>query len=172
MPPYLPSLKWVRDNGSSLSMPTREYCRTLVQSNSPEGMVLTVPVVGGSSSVKRLRPWQLAISSHGDWTRTHLGAIEAAYGKEPYFQHFFPEIADVIATYPPLLADLNRKLFSLLLAGMNYEENAKDIKKFRVCHPKRYENISSRLFSKIDMDHSIIEPLFRLGPDLIFLLNP
>ncbi|MCM1490812.1 MAG: WbqC family protein [Muribaculum sp.] len=167
--PYLPSLRWME---SREEMPSREYTRTLIDSNTPQGMVLTVPVAGGSSSVKKLPPALLEISSHGDWTRIHLGAIEAAYGREPYFPHFFPDIEYILKSYPESLANMNRMLLLTILSAIDFDENANDIKKFKICHPKRYENISSRLFSKIDRKHSIIEPLFRLGPDLIFLLNP
>lgn len=185
MPPYLPSLEWLVQNGVVISNPpmdsdgfvsarpvmkTREYTRTLIESNSPEGMVLTVPVVGGSSAVKRLNPEQLEISSHGEWTKIHLGAIEAAYGREPYFQHFFPGIAGIIANYPPKLGDMNIRLLLKIFESINLRENFNDIKDMRMSHPERFENIRRRFKSKINPSHSIIEPLFRLGPDTVFIL--
>lgn len=168
MPPYLPSLEWLN---RQLQMKPREYTRTLIESNSPEGMVLTVPVVGGSSAAKRLKPSQLEISSHGDWTRIHLGAIEAAYGREPFFQHFFPGMAEIIAGYPPMLEDLNANLLECMLSGIGYDENIEDIEEMKRLHPARYADIRNRLVNKIDPAHSFIEPLFRLGRDSLFLLT-
>lgn len=173
MPPYLPSLEWLVRNCADSSNPlmkTREYTRTLIESNSPEGMVLTVPVVGGSSAAKRLNPEQLEISSHGDWTRIHLGAIEAAYGREPYFQHFFPGIAGIIADYPPVLEDMNRRLLSDMLLCVSYKENIHELKEMKTLHTARYTDIRNRLMKNVNPSHSFIEPLFRLGRDALFLL--
>lgn len=166
MPPYLPSIGWVTRH---VAMKTREYTRTLIESNSPEGMVLTVPVVGGSSAAKRLKPEQLEISSHGEWTRIHLGAIEAAYGREPYFQHFFPGIAGIIADYPPMLEEMNRILLIKIFDSIRIDENLNEINGMRMSNPERIADIRRRLMSKVNPRHSIIEPLFRLGPDSVFL---
>lgn len=166
MPPYLPSLWWVTRH---IAMKTREYTRTLIESNSPEGMVLTVPVVGGSAAAKRLKTEQLEISSHGDWTRIHLGAIEAAYGREPYFQHFFPGIAGIIADYPPMLEEMNRILLIKIFDSIRLDENLNEINGMRMSNPERIADIRRRLMSKVNPRHSIIEPLFRLGPDSVFL---
>lgn len=196
MPPYLPSLAWVgtclwhvadekcstlqRAEGTSLpnedkdlshvAMKTREYTRTLIGSNSPDGMVLTVPVVGGSSAAKRLKPEQLEISAHGDWTRIHLGAIEAAYGREPYFQHYFPGIAGIIEDYPTMLEDMNGKLLSYMLSCISYNENIHELEKMKILHLARYTDIRNRLMNKVNPSHSFIEPLFRLGRDSLFML--
>ncbi len=170
IPPYLASTLWMQDKGSSLSIKTRDYTRTLIESNSPEGMALTVPVAGGSSSVKRLKPEALEISDHGDWTRIHLGAIEAAYGKEPYFQHFFPELSSIIRNYPQHLSSLNVLLMDKMMDFVGYSETFEEICRLRNTNPDRCSDISRRLESKINIRHSFIEPLFRLGPDSIFLL--
>ncbi len=170
IPPYLPSAVWLQGKVPAKSLKTRDYTRTLIESNSPEGMILTVPVVGGSSAAKRLKPEQLEISGHGDWTRIHIGAIEAAYGKEPYFQHLFPEIADIIEHYPKHLATLNVLLMDKMMDFIGYRDSIEEIKKLREANPARCHDIARRLESKIHPLHSFLEPLFRLGPDSIFLL--
>lgn len=169
-PPYLASTVWLQGKIPSGSTKTRDYTRTLIESNNPEGMVLTVPVVGGSSAVKRLKPESLEISGHGDWTRIHLGAIEAAYGKEPYFEHFFPAIASLIAHYPQHLATLNVVLMEKMMDFIRYRDAIEDIKLLRTSNPSRCHYITRRLETKINLSHSFLEPLFRLGPDSIFLL--
>lgn len=168
-PPYLASTLWMQ--GKAGAMKTREYTRTLIESNSPEGMVLTVPVVGGSSAAKRLKPEELEVSGHGDWPRIHLGAIEAAYGREPYFQHFFPVAADVIEHYPQQLARLNVLLMKKMMDFIGYDEAIADIRTLRNANPERCAAIANRLESKIDPAHSFLEALFRLGPDAVFLLR-
>lgn len=169
MPPYLASTAWLQGNTGTLK--ARDYTRCVIESNSQEGMVLTVPVIGGSSSVKRLRPVQLGISEHGDWTRIHLGAIEAAYGREPYFQYLFPDIADIISAHPQQLTTLNVLLLEKMMAFIGYREQIVHIAGLRESHPERFAAIVRRLESKIAPEHSFLEPLFRLGPDAIFLLQ-
>ncbi len=129
IPPYLASTLWVQGSSSLKGLKTRDYTRTLIESNSHEGMVLTVPVVGGSSAVKRLKPEQLEISGHGDWPRIHLGAIEAAYGREPYFLHLFPDIATIIERYPKHLATLNVLLKDKMMDFIGYADNIEEIKR-------------------------------------------
>ena len=170
IPPYLASTVWLQGKVSAHSLKTRDYTRTLIESNNPQGMVLTVPIVGGSSAAKRLKPEDLEISDHGDWTRIHLGAIEAAYGKEPYFIHLFPEIASVINHYPQHFATLNVLLMEKMMDFLGYRDAIEDIKKLRNENPERCRNIAKRLETKINPAHSFLEPLFRLGPDSIFLL--
>lgn len=170
IPPYLASTAWLQGKIAPDSIKTRYYTRSLIESNSPEGMVLTVPVVGGSSAVKRHQPNQLEISGHGDWTRIHLGAIEAAYGREPYFIHFFPQISSIIEKYPKHLATFNVVLMNEMMDLVGFKDASEEIKKFKEDHPERFKNIFQRLESKINPDHSFLEPLFRLGPDAIFLL--
>lgn len=171
MPPYLPSLKWLQAATSARQLlRTRDYTRTLIASNNPEGIVLTVPVVGGGASTKRLKPEQLKISSHGDWPRLHLGAIEAAYGREPYFQHFFPEIEHKVRQYPEHLSELNEGLLTVLTKDLDYEGRRGEMARFRHQHERRYASICERLTGKVDPQHSVIETLFRIGPDILFLL--
>ncbi|MDE5813509.1 MAG: WbqC family protein [Muribaculaceae bacterium] len=170
IPLYLAATEWFQGKVAANTLKTRDFTRTLIESNTPEGMVLTVPVVGGASAVKRLKPTQLEISGHGDWTRIHLGAIEAAYGREPYFQHLFPEIATIISDYPQHLTHLNVLLMEKMMEFIGFSGQIGSIEAMRESHPERCAAIKQRLESKIDPRHSLLEPLFRLGPDALFLL--
>lgn len=172
IPPYLPSTAWCRKmKKPDTARFGRTITRTLVTSNAPGGQVLTVPIVGGSAAVKRDDPHSFRISSHGDWTRIHLGAMEAAYGKEPYFQHFFPEIAGIIGVFPPELETLNRRLLEAMLRQTGYADEIDGIRRMRMRTPKRFASIERRLIAGIDMEHSMIEPLFRYGKDTLFMLT-
>ncbi len=169
-PPYLASTLWFQDKIDHKRLKTRDYTRTFIESNSQGGMVLTVPVIGGSSAAKRLKPEDLEVSGHGDWTRIHLGAIEAAYGREPYFQHLFPEMAAIIDRYPKHLSHMNVLLMDKMMNFIGYSNTIEDIRNLRERNPERCSAISRRLEAMINPVHSFIEPVFRLGPDSIFLL--
>lgn len=169
-PPYLASTLWWQGESHSRALKTRDYTRTLIASNSPKGMVLTVPVVGGAAAAKRLAPGQLKISDHGDWTRIHLGAIEAAYAREPYFRHLFPELEDIITNHTELLSALCVSLSDRMLGFLDYSSAFPEVQQMRIEHPERYWDIAKRLAAKVTPEHSFLEPLFRLGPDTLFLL--
>lgn len=171
-PPYLLSTAWCRGREVPCKVNLGRFLtRTRIWSNAPEGMALTVPIEGGAAAVKRQDPHVLRISAHGDWTRIHLGAIEAAYGKEPYFQHFFPEIAEIITCYPTELEALNRSLLSAILRLSDYDEQIEGIVNLRKEFPSRLDAIESRLLTGIVPEHSVIEPLFRYGKDVILLMT-
>lgn len=170
LPPYLPSTLWMQGKVDRKALKTRDYTRTRIESNAAEGMVLTVPVAGGSSAAKRLKPEDLEVSDHGDWTRIHIGAIEAAYGREPYFIHIFPEIYSVIVGHPQHLGRLNVLLIEKMMDFIGYADYIEGVLNLRESNPERCHAITRRLESKIDPTHSFLEPLFRLGPDAIFLL--
>lgn len=171
-PPYLPSAAWLgafcREEAESLDKHC--YCRTVIESNRPEGMVLSVPIEGGASTLKRCRLADLRISHHGDWPRIHLGAMEAAYGREPYFCHFFPEIAGMIEQYPPSLMMLNMSLAGYMLDCMDFRNEKAGLEALRAQYPERFSSIALQMSNRCDLRHSFIEPLFRFGKDAIFLL--
>lgn len=169
-PPYLPSTLWMKTKNGGRPLPARDYTRTLIACNRPGGMVLTVPVAGGASAVKRGDIRSLEISDHGDWTRIHLGAIEAAYGKCPYFQHLFPEIAEHIVAYPESLALLNLTLLSDMLSFLDYDREIDALESLASENPGRCARIKSRLEAKTDASFSFLQPLFQFGKDAIFLL--
>lgn len=171
-PPYLPTTVWCRGGEMPCKVNHGRFLtRTRIWSNAPGGMVLTVPVEGGATAVKSQKPHMMRISGHGDWTRIHLGAIEAAYGKEPYFQHFFPEIAEIITRYPTELEALNRSLLSAILRLSDYDDQIEGIVDLRKEFPNRLDAIESRLLTGIVPEHSVIEPLFRYGKDVILLMT-
>lgn len=172
VPPYLPSLAWCRGmEETDTAHYGRSLTRTLIASNSPEGLVLTVPIAGGSATVKRDDPHSFMISSHGDWTRIHLGAFEAAYGREPYFPHFFPGIAEIIEAYPPKLEDLNRRLITTMLRLAGYDREKGGLLSLRDENPERFRAIGDRLMAGVNPRHSMIEALFRYGKEILFLIS-
>ena len=67
--------------------------RTVIAGNSGP-VTLTVPVTHTPGA----RTWDdVRISSHGHWWTVHTGAIESAYGRTPYFEHFFPALQPLLS---------------------------------------------------------------------------
>lgn len=124
---------------------------------------LTVPVEGGASRLKRKDANPL-VSEHGKWRREHLGAINAAYGRTPYFIHLMPEIEEAYSDTEGLtLEQFNSRLLDTVLIWINVEE-------FRGCRGEEFSRIRREASAKVDARLSILDPLFRLGKETVFAL--
>ncbi len=62
-----------------------------------QGILLSVPAEGGASALKRLAPGEVRVSLHGDWPHRHRGALSAAYGRTPWFIHFYPSFLPLLS---------------------------------------------------------------------------
>jgi hypothetical protein len=67
--------------------------------------LLTIPIVQSSEGKQLTKDVQIDYSQ--DWVRRHKGAIQAAYGKSPFFEHVEPFIDQIFAKKSKFLVDLN-----------------------------------------------------------------
>lgn len=73
---------------------------------------LTVPVQGGN---KKIKASEICIDYRQKWVQQHWRALQAAYGKAPYFEHYAPYFEAVYAQQPERLWELNHRLLTLCL---------------------------------------------------------
>jgi len=88
----------------------RNRCRIL-GANGVE--VLSVPVM--HTSGHKLFTKDVQIDYSQDWVRRHSGAMQAAYGKAPFFEHFEPFIQQIFAKKNKFLVDLNIDFLKLAM---------------------------------------------------------
>lgn len=135
--------------------------------------LLTVPVEGGASRLKRL-PQNLSeilISDHGAWRREHLGAWNAVYGKTPFFPHIFPLLEAAYANHSQgSLTEFNGALWMIVKDFLKPGETMPAIRDLADANPERLEEIRKELTTKVNLNYSIFDPIFRLGKNVIFLL--
>jgi hypothetical protein len=104
---------------------------------------LSIPVQGGNS--KNLYR-DVKIAYDQKWVNIHLRGIQSAYGKAPFFEHFFPYFENTFRKGHARIFDLNLELLTLCLkflqrkiqivVSSEYKENA-GIKDLRgLIHPK------------------------------------
>jgi len=77
---------------------------------TPSGLLwLTVPVVFRGRLEQRIH--EVEIRDAGFWQK-HVRAIELSYRRTPYFNRYFPQVAEILQSCGPgcLLADLNLRL--------------------------------------------------------------
>ena len=73
---------------------------------------LTVPVQGGN---KKIRTSEILIDYGQKWLPQHWRALQAAYGKAPFFEHYAPYFLDVYEKKPRRLWELNYEFLTLCL---------------------------------------------------------
>lgn len=73
---------------------------------------LTVPVI--HTSGQKTKTKDTKIDNSQNWMKQHLGAIQAAYGNAPYFEHFEPYLSQIFAKKRFFLVDLNIDLLSFI----------------------------------------------------------
>jgi len=81
----------IADANISTQTDGKDFARTRIRGNAPgDEILLSVAVVGGASILKQSRRLSHAIlSEHSDWQHNHLGALEASYGRAPFFRYIF-----------------------------------------------------------------------------------
>lgn len=164
--PYLPSLAWLRREPQALAAARRHPNRTLLA----DGLLLTVPVAGGGRRFRRTPfPGEtFPLSDHGRWTHVHLGAIETLYSRTPYFPHYFPAVADILAASPQFMDQLNDSLMRFMLDAVHASELLPLMRQ----PARQIAEEARRLRKSVVPEVSFLDPLFRFGPEAIFLLAP
>ena len=167
--------EWLRalmDEGAEVPFPSvrgKEQARVEIA----PGMVLSVPVSGGASILKRRDCSEVMISDHGRWQEVHLGALKAVFGKTPYFQHIYPEIENIYRKYGEgRLEDFNLTLHRLVIhwLGADDEESIESLLTMSQERRLLIKRIGEERKKEIDMNHSIFGALFRLGRESLFAL--
>lgn len=177
--PYLPTLRWYavwfgsRCRGMEeeesqayanrvCGISGKDFARTVIA--SPTGPVrLSVAVEGGAPRLKRTGAESaVSLSDHGNWPHVHLGAIEAIYGRAPYYQYLMPELHDILEDRPVKLKELNRRLHTWITGYFQPSGGIRIADAVR----RRGEEIGR----KLDPDISVIDALMRYGPETNLVL--
>ena len=74
--------------------------------------LLSIPVINSASGKQLTKDVQIDYSQ--DWIRRHRGAMQAAYGKAPYFEHVYPFIEQIFAKKSKFLVDLNIQFLNVI----------------------------------------------------------
>lgn len=134
-PPFLPSAKWyaewLRAMMSGLeckdafalankltSSEGKALARCLIAGRDSSPAFMGMAIEGGASVLKNRsrRCDAVKLSDHGNWRHTHIGTLEATYGRTPYFSHLMPAIRDCYLTQQSdRLEDFNLSLHNVIV---------------------------------------------------------
>lgn len=171
--PYLPSARWyalwldARINGSTHeeaaaaantagAVSGKDFARCRIAGRDCPTL-LSVAVEGGANRLRNPDvPAHAAVSRHGNWPHIHLGALEAIYGRMPYYQHIMPALRNVLQEPPESLMELNGCLHRAIAAFLPVPELSKRAGIAERC---------SEIASLINPGLSIIDPLMRMGAE-------
>jgi hypothetical protein len=175
--PYLPSSRWYAlwlrefaisgEDARAIDCANKgcrtagkDFARCLVAPAAltpSEAMLLSVAVEGGASILKRgANLPAVRLSLHGNWPHRHAGALEALYGRSPYYQHLIPDISEIWRNLPESLAALNMQLHEVVKGWLSTGH---------LSLTKSVEQRCDEIASHIRPELSVIDALMRLGPE-------
>ena len=157
---YLPCLKDVREilQGGVV----RPECTALLAS----GTQLIVPLSGGRKIRKSVSTERWEISEHGNWRHVHAGALNALYGRTPYWLHYSPMLLEIISNENiKNFGELTGRLFAEMMESIRVKELYG-----RLMPSHTAESVLG--VKEEDASLSLVHYLFHYGPDTIFFLNP
>ncbi len=189
MVPYIASFRWychwmrgmlsglddnlARGEASRLcGVRSKLWCRTTCPSPSGGPVILSVPIVGGASAIKRNLPWSMIVSDHGDWPRNHLGAFEAAYGRTPFYRHLEPDMRRILRDAPEKpLHEVCEGIHLTVCRMLAIPEILAPLRQALADRPSTLREIAKGLSAMIDPEENLLGILSEYGPDTLFSLT-
>lgn len=187
-PPYMASAQWYAVWLKSISngmneidaiqtanrvngIERKELVRCRIMTGKGESLLLSMAVEGGSRKLREINKEQgLSLSAHGNWRKNHLGALEALYGKTPFYEHIMSGLFPVFKNQDlTALSSFNsgiHKVLSEFLLGDFYFNEKNNPFSENVVLMERGKEIAKRINPKI----SIIDSLMHLGRESLLAL--
>ncbi len=154
---------------------------------------LSIPLQKGKNEQQSIRSVQITTGVH--WATQHWQAIQTAYGKAPFFEHYADELKPFFTSPPPLLFDFNLQLLEQLLSLLQidtpwqlsdrylHETPAELVDWRNGIHPKPHRQLDDPHFQALAYGQvfsertgflpnlSILDLIFCLGPMASFHLE-
>lgn len=190
MCPYAASVNWYAAwlNAMLLGMSPKEaeasanrtdnvkgkgFTRCRINGVTGETLLLSIPIEGGATRLKKESAIpNLMLSDHGNWRHVHPGALNATYGRSPYFQHLMPLLADVYASPEKSLSGFTTLLHEAIitfLLGDPHPPHSTLHPSLSTLRPPAIAR-GKELAAMIPSEISILDPLMRFGKETLLSL--
>lgn len=184
--PYMASAAWYAEwlRGLSIGMPETEavglancaadvygkdFARCRIRSNGGE-ILLSEAIEGGSSRLRRESALpKVMLSDHGNWRHTHLGALNAAYGRTPYYQHFMPLLEPVYQSAEVSLSGFNAKIHEAILKMLFGDDDPAQLIR-ALSGSNAAKERGKEISAEISLPLSVIDALMRHGREVLLAL--
>lgn len=93
-------------------VPKKTYANRTIILMANGIQTLTVPLFGGRGS--KIPMNQLEISYQDNWIAKHKMALQSAYAKSPYYEHYIHYFESIWAAKPQTILELNMNMFKVL----------------------------------------------------------
>lgn len=136
-------------------------------------ILLSIPVEGGTAKLKRESTVpELRLSEHGSWRHVHQGALNAAYGRSPYFQHLIPELAAVYTSGEKSLSRFNLMLHEVITTFLLGDSQSTYLSTLHssLSAPTTASVRGKELAALVQPGMSILDPLMRFGRETLLPL--
>ena len=145
----------------------REFARCRIADVEDKEMLLSMAVEGGARKLKNRENIEtLRLSDHGNWRHVHLKAMEACYGRKPFFIHLFPYLKalyrnEELKTLDVFNTEAHKIVVRFLLGNINVSE-------FNLfpTNPVLMER-GKEIAGEIKRDFSVIDAIMNFGPEAI-----
>lgn len=155
---------------------------TIAGPNGPQR--LTVPLQK-PSEWHTTRIADLIVSDHGDWPHLHWGALEAAYGRTPYFEYYADDLWPLLLAAPGnSLVALDMAIHRFCLAAIGIPQATHSLADQAAATPPPaaatplpmpdlrpyYQTWAARFGFMPNL--SVLDLIFNLGPEAALYLRP
>jgi hypothetical protein len=111
---------------------------------------LIIPIKKGNSNI----PIQeIRIDNKQPWIKNHWGAIQSAYGKAPFFDHYSIDVNKILTKKSRFLFDLNLKILEYLLNILGVNKKIIFSQKYKKVYPVNTIDLRSSIHPKQEVDN-------------------
>lgn len=135
---------------------------------------LTVPVAKAATPSEPI--CRTRISDHGRWRQLHWGALQAAYGRSPFFEYYEDDFRPFYQPNWEYLVDYNRDLQTLVCQLLDIHPTVRYTPHFQA-EPQCQFAYQARPYYQVFAQRlgfvpglSIVDLLFNMGPEAILCL--
>lgn len=153
--------------------PVRHPNRTFIRPAGKNSAVmqLTVPLAH-SRAYRHADAMAAEISEHGNWRHTHAEALRASYGRSPFWEHYSSPLLDIYSRQFSCLRQFNMAIHEFVCRSIGLPASIEELRRQAAAKPELFAAVCAEAKRGSDFGLSILDALFRLGPDTIFLLLP
>ena len=146
---------------------SRDFARCKIKDRSNNLLMLSAAVEGGGRQLRSIENFpKILLSNHGNWRKTHQSAIEACYGKKPFYPYLSIELQEIyydesIKTLEDFCNSLHQRLILILVRRL-------DVSKLKLIDKdERLKERAKEIAKDIDPKISVLDALMSYGPETI-----